>query len=145
MRILIAAIGRMRPDPERDHYRHYTSRIRKWTVETREIEPRRRTEAELLLDAAPKGSVIVPLDEGGTELGSEKFADQLGRWQDDGEAQLSFLIGGADGLAKQVLDRGRLILSLGRYTWPHMLARIMLAEQIYRAQQILERHPYHRS
>ncbi|MCK5622488.1 MAG: 23S rRNA (pseudouridine(1915)-N(3))-methyltransferase RlmH, partial [Alphaproteobacteria bacterium] len=75
---------------------------------------------------------------------SVQFAKQLGRWRDDGRATVAFVIGGADGLTGEVRDRADLLLSLGRQTWPHMLVRAMLAEQIYRAQQILAGHPYHR-
>ena len=100
-------------------------------------------EATLLLNAVPKGAAIVALDRRGTALSSEAFAQRLATWRDAG-ADLAFLIGGAEGLAESVLERAQLVLSFGAMTWPHLLARAMLLEQIYRAQQILAGHPYHR-
>ncbi|KGM31825.1 23S rRNA (pseudouridine(1915)-N(3))-methyltransferase RlmH, partial [Inquilinus limosus] len=73
------------------------------------------------------------------------FAKLLGRWRDEGRAEAAFLIGGADGHDESVRGRAELLLSFGRLTWPHMLARTMLAEQLYRAQTILSGHPYHRA
>ena len=84
------------------------------------------------------------LDERGRQLGSRDFAQKLGAWRDQGVAEIAFVIGGADGLAESLRRRADLTLSLGQMTWPHMLARAMLVEQIYRAQQILAGHPYHR-
>ena len=78
-------------------------------------------------------------------LDSETFAKRLERWRDDGVADIAFLIGGADGHGEAVLAKSSLVLSFGAMTWPHQLARAMLAEQIYRAQQLLAGHPYHRA
>lgn len=151
MRVAIIAVGRSRAGPERDLYDSYIKRIR-WTVELREVEEKRRlppaalkaSEAELLLAALPGGAVTVALDGTGTDLSSEALARKLGQWRDDGRGCVAFVIGGADGLAPGILERADLVLALGRQTWPHMLVRAMLAEQIYRAQQILAGHPYHR-
>lgn len=151
MQIEILAIGRARAGPERALYQTYAERIR-WPLVLRELEEKRRLppaemtarEGALLLDALPGDAAAIALDETGKELSSEQFAKQLGRWRDDGRATIAFVIGGADGLAGEVRDRADLVLSLGRQTWPHMLVRAMLAEQIYRAQQILAGHPYHR-
>lgn len=151
MQIEILAIGRARAGPERALYQAYAARIR-WPLVLRELEEKRRLppaemtarEGALLLDALPGDAAAIVLDETGKELSSEQFAKQLGRWRDDGRATIAFVIGGADGLAGEVRDRADLVLSLGRQTWPHMLVRAMLAEQIYRAQQILAGHPYHR-
>jgi 23S rRNA (pseudouridine1915-N3)-methyltransferase len=87
---------------------------------------------------------VVALDERGAALSSAAFAERLGTWRDGGIPDLAFLIGGADGLADTVRQRAGLVLSLGLMTWPHLLARGLLLEQIYRAQQILAGHPYHR-
>jgi 23S rRNA (pseudouridine1915-N3)-methyltransferase len=118
----------------------------------REVEPRGRVapeklkaaEAALLAAAIPDRAAIVTLDEGGRQMGSVAFARRIAAWRDDGIADLAFVIGGADGLDAALKQRGDLLLSLGKATWPHMLIRGMLAEQIYRAQQILSGHPYHR-
>lgn len=101
-------------------------------------------EAELILRALPPGARLFALDERGEEWSSEEFAERLRGLRDAGIAELAFAIGGADGLDRAVLDRADKIVSLGRMTWPHLLARGMLLEQLYRAQQILLGHPYHR-
>jgi len=151
MQIEILAIGRARAGPERELYKTYADRIR-WPLVLRELDEKRRLppaemkarEAALLLEALPRDAATVALDETGKELSSEQFAKQMGRWRDDGRTAIAFVIGGADGLNSEVRDRADLVISLGRQTWPHMLVRAMLAEQIYRAQQILAGHPYHR-
>jgi 23S rRNA (pseudouridine1915-N3)-methyltransferase len=86
----------------------------------------------------------IALDERGKVLGSVEFAEQLGRWRDEGVREARFLIGAADGHDAALRDSADLLLSLGRATWPHMLARAMLAEQLFRATAILSGHPYHR-
>lgn len=101
-------------------------------------------EAELILAAVPAGATLVALDGGGAPLSSRDFAARLETWRDGGSQTVTFAIGGADGLGRAVIERANLLLSLGRMTWPHLLARCMLLEQLYRAQQILAGHPYHR-
>lgn len=152
MRLTIAAVGRSRPGPLRDLFDDYAGRSA-WPLALREVEARKglsgaalkREEAALLLAAVPAGAAVVALDERGRDLDSAAFARLLGRWRDEGRAEAAFLIGGADGHDDAVRDRAELLLSFGRLTWPHMLARAMLAEQIYRAQTILSGHPYHRA
>jgi 23S rRNA (pseudouridine1915-N3)-methyltransferase len=152
MQIEVLAIGRARAGPERELFRIYADRIR-WPFTLRELEEKRRLpahelkarEGDLLLDALPRDAAVVALDEKGKDLTSEQLARRLGNWQDEGRTAAAFVIGGADGLTEEVRRRADLVLSLGRQTWPHMLVRAMLAEQIYRAQQILAGHPYHRA
>ena len=130
----------------------YTGRLT-WPVTLKEVEAkgnpppaeRMAREGALLLAAVPAGATIVVLDGRGQALTSAAFAARLGRWRDDGVRELCFLIGGADGHTPDVLGRANFLLSLGAMTWPHMLARVMLAEQLYRAQSILTGHPYHRA
>lgn len=151
MRILICAIGRARVGPARELFEHYT-RLLRWPVELKELEERRKPppdqlrarEGALLLAATPPDAAVVALDERGTALSSRALAARIGQWRDDGRGCIAFLIGGAEGLDKAVRARADLVLSFGKLTWPHMLARGMLAEQIYRSQQILAGHPYHR-
>lgn len=151
MRLTIACIGRNR-GPERDLYDHYARRIR-WPLALRELEEKRklpadqlmRREGELLMAAVPAGAVLVALDRRGKALDSQGFADRLARWRDNSVSDVAFLIGGADGHAEALLKKADLLLSFGAMTWPHLLARAMLAEQIYRAQQVLAGHPYHRA
>ncbi|MFN4016753.1 MAG: 23S rRNA (pseudouridine(1915)-N(3))-methyltransferase RlmH [Reyranella sp.] len=152
MKITIAAIGRAARGPERELYEHYAGRIR-WPLVLREIEEKRKLpaaqlmqrEGELLLDAAPVGATLVMLDRRGKVLDSEAFAARLSGWRDSSVSDVAFLIGGADGHTEAMLKKASLVLSFGAMTWPHLLARGMLAEQIYRAQQLLAGHPYHRA
>ena len=117
-----------------------------------EVEEKRRLsgaelkqrEAELILAAAPPGARLVALDERGALWSSRQFADRLAGWRDSGTGALAFAIGGAGGLGRGVAERADAVLSLGPMTWPHLLARSLLLEQLYRAQQILAGHPYHR-
>ncbi|MBN9540172.1 MAG: 23S rRNA (pseudouridine(1915)-N(3))-methyltransferase RlmH [Reyranella sp.] len=152
MKLTIAAIGRAGRGPERDLYEHYAGRIR-WPLVLRELEEKRKLpppqlmqrEGELLLGAVPAGATLVALDRRGKVLDSEAFAARLGAWRDSSVSDLAFLIGGADGHTEPLLKKSALVLSFGAMTWPHLLARGMLAEQIYRAQQLLAGHPYHRA
>ena len=151
MRLWLAAVGRLRAGPLRTVLDDYLGRSA-WPLTVREVEARKRLagpalrdhEGELLLAAIPAGATLVALDERGRDLPSTALAERLGRWRDDGVQDLAFAIGGADGLSDAVRDRAALVLAFGRATWPHMLVRVMLAEQIYRAQTILSGHPYHR-
>jgi 23S rRNA (pseudouridine1915-N3)-methyltransferase len=101
-------------------------------------------EAELILAALPAGARLVALDERGQSWSSRELAERLAAWRDRGAATLAFAIGGADGLGQPVVERADAVLSLGAMTWPHLLVRSLLLEQLYRAQQILAGHPYHR-
>lgn len=151
MQVTVAAVGRDRTGPTRDLFDDYCRRCL-WQVRFSEITPRTddvladrlAKEAERLLRSVPSGARIIALDEGGQEMGSAAFARQIGRMQEAGATELTFLIGGADGLDPTVLERAELVLALGRMTWPHRLVKVMLAEQLYRASTILRGHPYHR-
>ena len=151
MEYVLIAVGRARRGPERDLYEHYAARLRP-ALGLREVEEKRalppdalkQREAELLLSAVPNGAAVIALDERGRHLDSLALARTLKDWKDDGRRNAAFLIGGADGLAQTVRERADLVLCLGKLTWPHMMVRGMLAEQLYRAQQINVGHPYHR-
>lgn len=152
MNVHIAAIGRARAGPEAALFDHYAGRIARWPVSLSELELKRRTapeqiagaEAALLEKAVPDGALVVALDERGKQQTSRDFAGFLQRQEDEGRRDVAFLIGGADGLASELRARADLLLSMGKATWPHLLVRGLLAEQLYRAQQILAGHPYHR-
>jgi 23S rRNA (pseudouridine1915-N3)-methyltransferase len=149
---MIACIGRAGRGPERDLYDHYANRIR-WPLALRALKEKKKLptaqlmarEGELLLAAAPAGATLVALDRRGKVLDSQAFADRLARWRDNSVSDLAFLIGGAEGHAEPLLKKADLVVSFGAMTWPHLLVRAMLAEQIYRAQQLLAGHPYHRA
>ncbi|MCP4329485.1 MAG: 23S rRNA (pseudouridine(1915)-N(3))-methyltransferase RlmH [Alphaproteobacteria bacterium] len=151
MRILITAVGRLRSGPEKTLYEHYIGRLT-WTVTAREVEDRRggtskarrQRECGLLLAALPEAAITVALDETGQALTSSAFAQRIGQWRDNGQRDIAFAVGGADGLDDRIRRRADLVLSFGKATWPHLLVRALLAEQLYRAQQILANHPYHR-
>ena len=150
MRLVIATAGRWKKGPERDLFEHFAKRIT-YPLELREIEEKKKLkpaalkarEAELLLAQVSAGAVIVALHEGGKTLSSAAFAAKLGIWRDQAR-DVAFLIGGADGLDDAVIKRADWVMGLGTMTWPHLLVRGMLTEQIYRAQCILAGHPYHR-
>ncbi|HLO76968.1 MAG TPA: 23S rRNA (pseudouridine(1915)-N(3))-methyltransferase RlmH [Magnetospirillum sp.] len=152
MRLWLAAVGRAKPGPELDLFQQYARRLTP-PLSLREVEEKRPLpvperkgrEADLLLAAIPAGAIVVALDERGKTIGSEAFAERLGRWRDDGVGDVAFLIGGADGHGDAVRARADLLLSFGAMTWPHMLVRAMIAEQMWRAQAILSGHPYHRA
>jgi len=152
LRITICAVGRARNSPTFEICRTYLQRL-PWTVEIREVEVRKNligaklalAEAELLRAAMPARATLIALDGEGKALSSEAFASYLGGWRDDGIADVVFAIGGANGLHPELSRTAKLTLSLGAMTWPHLLARAMLMEQLYRAHTILAGHPYHRA
>ncbi|MCL4677302.1 MAG: 23S rRNA (pseudouridine(1915)-N(3))-methyltransferase RlmH [Alphaproteobacteria bacterium] len=148
--IEIIAVARLKKGPYADMGAEYIKRI-KWPLTIHEIEARKTTpalaqteEEQKILKRLTTGATVIALDERGKTLGSQDFAALLGRYRDEGTGTVQFIIGGADGLTPAVRERAHHLLSFGKQTWPHLLARIMLLEQIYRAQQILAGHPYHR-
>ena len=151
LKIHIIAVGRAKGGPETALFDEYAGRI-PWSLTLVEREARKsgspkerqREEGERLLAAVPDGALVVALDEAGKSLTSAAFAQQIADWQMQGVKDVVFLIGGADGHGPAVTDRANLILSFGPMTWPHLLVRPMLAEQLYRAWAILNKHPYHR-
>jgi len=102
----------------------------------------KRREADAILAAVPDAALAVALDLGAPVLDSEAFSAKLSGWMEAAKP-LAFIIGGAEGLERRVIDRANHVLSLGKLTWPHMLVRVMLAEQLFRARAIATNHPYH--
>ncbi|MEA2754820.1 MAG: rRNA (pseudouridine1915-N3)-methyltransferase, partial [Aliidongia sp.] len=151
MRCHLIAVGRAKPGPARDLFALYAGRLSP-PLSLTEIEEKRplpeallkEREGELLRAALPKGAFLVLLDEHGKSLSSEGFAEQLGLWRDRSVADLAFAIGGATGHGPTARTQADFTLSLGPMTWPHMMVRGMLAEQLYRGFSILACHPYHR-
>lgn len=146
----LIAVGRLRSGPEADLFARYNARLRPQFAVTEVAEARggsaevKRREGEALLGALPDAAFAVALDPGGAMPDSEELARLFERWLTTGRTPC-FLIGGAEGLDVPTLARADYVLSLGRLTWPHFLARVMLIEQVYRAQSIAAGHPYHRS
>ena len=156
MRLHLCAVGRLRAGPERDLVDDYLQRCDRTgrplglgPVTEHEVEDKRgggmAAEGELLARAVPAGSALVVLDERGKTLSSPEFAAQLALWRDSGRQDAAFVIGGADGIDPALRSRADLAISFGRMVWPHMLVRVMLAEQLYRATTILAGGPYHRT
>ncbi len=160
MRVLLAAVGRLKDGPERRLYAHYETRLvaagkgvalgpfqLKELPESRQAgaDGRRAEEAGRLLAAAGEGALRVVLDERGQGLTSAAFAAWLRERRDDGAKAVAFLIGGPDGHGAAALEGADLSVSLGAMTLPHGLARIVLVEQLYRAATIMAGHPYHRA
>ncbi|WP_421724857.1 23S rRNA (pseudouridine(1915)-N(3))-methyltransferase RlmH [Bauldia sp.] len=158
MRVTILAVGRLKAGPHRALFDDYAERVNRGgralglTLDVHEVAEsrlsdaaaRKTAEGEALLARCAAGSAVVALDEAGKALDSRGFATRIADWRDGGSRDLTFLIGGADGLAPAVQARADLRLAFGTMTWPHQLVRIMLAEQLYRATTILSGHPYHR-
>jgi 23S rRNA (pseudouridine1915-N3)-methyltransferase len=153
LRLTLCAVGRLRGGPERALVDDYLDRFARTgralgfaPVAEREVEAKggMGPEGEALLRAVPAGAVRVVLDERGARLTSPEFAARLAGWRDDGR-EAAFVIGGADGLAAPLRDGADLAVSFGAMVWPHLLVRVMLAEQLYRAAAILSGTPYHRA
>jgi 23S rRNA (pseudouridine1915-N3)-methyltransferase len=156
MRLHLCAVGRLRAGPVRALVDDYAARLDRTgrplglgPLAEHEIEDRHgggpAAEAALLRRTVPAGAAVVALDERGGMLASPAFAGLLARWRDAGRADAAFLVGGADGLDPALRDGADLVLSLGPMVWPHLLVRVMLAEQLYRAATILAGAPYHRA
>ena len=152
MRLIVAAVGRARGSVEQGLVDTYRPRlaggldVREVPVaKARSAAERRRRESVDLRKAVPPGAKIVALDPRGRVLDSVAFAQAIADWRDGGIREVAFLIGGADGLDPALRSSADLVLSLGAMTWPHLLVRAMLAEQLFRAQCLLSGHPYHRN
>ena len=156
MRVHLIAVGRLRAGPERDLVNDYFQRFDRTgrplglgPVVEHEVEDKKNlgmaAEAELLARAVPAGGVLVTLDERGKVMSSPEFAAMLARWRDGGRQDVAFVIGGADGIDPSLRAKADASVSFGAMVWPHMLVRVMIAEQLYRAATILGGGPYHRA
>jgi len=155
MRISIVALGERMPDWVTHGYHEYIKRIgTEMPIDLIEVSPEKRgknadiprileKEAKRLRAHIPANSVVVALDINGKSWSTEALADRLRHWQQDG-SNICFLIGGPEGMTRELLDSADLRLSFSAMTFPHPLVRILLAEQLYRAYSILNNHPYHK-
>ena len=139
VKLHLIARGKIGRSPEAELVDRYVKRI-SWPFKLTELP-----DTSGVLPEAPPQSRTVLLDERGKQFSSEQFASLLGTWRDDGVRECRFLIGAADGHGDTVRAGADLLIGFGAMTWPHMLARAMLAEQLWRATSILAGHPYHRS
>ncbi|SNR49405.1 23S rRNA (pseudouridine(1915)-N(3))-methyltransferase RlmH [Puniceibacterium sediminis] len=155
MRVHLCVVGRLRTGPERELLDDYLRRFDRGgrslslgPVTVHEVEDRKgggmAAEAALLQKVIPTGALICALDERGPVMSSPEFADRVAGWRDSGTSDLAFVIGGADGIDPSLREQAQSTLSFGKMVWPHMLVRVMLAEQLYRAASILAGSPYHR-
>ncbi|MEM6914141.1 MAG: 23S rRNA (pseudouridine(1915)-N(3))-methyltransferase RlmH [Pseudomonadota bacterium] len=155
MRVHVCAVGRLKAGPERSLVDDYLKRFDRTgralglgPSTMHEVDERKSSavagEAGLLQKVIPDGAMRVLLDERGKTLSSIEFSDLLARWRDDGRGDVAFVIGGADGLDPDFRATADVAMSFGKMVWPHMLARVMLSEQLYRAATILAGTPYHR-
>ncbi|MDB4052823.1 23S rRNA (pseudouridine(1915)-N(3))-methyltransferase RlmH [Octadecabacter sp.] len=155
MRVTLCVVGRLRAGPERDLIDDYLTRFDRTgralglgPIDVREVEDRKgggmTAEAVLLKKALPAGAAVIALDERGKIKTSPDFSQDLAKWRDDGRSDLAFIIGGAAGIDPALRAKCDASLSFGKMVWPHMLVRVMLAEQLYRAASILSGAPYHR-
>ena len=144
------AVGRIGSGPEAELFNRYNDRLRPKLGVIEIAEGRgsageiKRREADAILAAVPESAIAIALDLGATSPDSEAFSQRLSAWIDTAKP-LAFIIGGAEGLERRVIERANHVLSLGAMTWPHMLVRVMLAEQLFRARAIATNHPYHRA
>lgn len=160
MRIIVAAIGRLKQGPETELSERYRKRAAQTgrqlglrDVEILEIRESRATDASkrmleesiALANVIPQEAAVALLDVRGDNLDSTSLAAQLATWRGQGRSAAVFLVGGPDGLSPSLQDKAELKLAFGAATWPHQLVRVMLLEQLYRAATILTGHPYHRS
>lgn len=154
MKLTLLSVGDKLPAWANTAVAEYLKRMpREARVELVEIKPEKRAgqsadsikaiEATRLLDKLPAGARLLALDEHGREVTTKELADLMARWMAEGR-DVALVIGGADGLAPSLLDKAEAKLSLSRLTLPHALARVLLAEQLYRAVSLLNNHPYHR-
>lgn len=150
LKVEIICVSRVKKGSYYDLIEDYKKRIH-WNLTIREIEAKSTDPAKAQLEEQEKilsyinnNAIVVVLDERGDGLRSLDFAKTIEKFMNSGENHFQFIIGGADGLLDDVRNRANILLSFGHQTWPHLLARVMLLEQIYRAQQILAGHPYHR-
>jgi 23S rRNA (pseudouridine1915-N3)-methyltransferase len=159
MRIVVAAVGRLKTGPERELVERYRKRAcdlgRSVGLSTLDIVEIRESRAQApdrrmveesiaIANVIPERAVTVILDERGQDLSSESLSGHIKAWRADNRPAAVFVIGGDQGLAATLREQADLVLAFGRATWPHQLVRIMLLEQLYRAATILSGHPYHR-
>lgn len=160
MKLILASVGKLKSGPERELFDHYAARVGgigksvalgpMTEVSVNESRKggagaRKAGEAGALIARLPENAAIVAFDENGKKLTSDAFARLIGKIRDSGASSLALVLGGPDGHGPALLEKAQYVVSLGAITLPHGLARVIVAEQLYRAATILAGHPYHRS
>ncbi|MSP34055.1 MAG: 23S rRNA (pseudouridine(1915)-N(3))-methyltransferase RlmH [Rickettsiales bacterium] len=153
MKITIISIGKFENSPHRFAFENYLKRM-KWDIELKELDLKnahnlsvdkiKEGEGRLIAKAIKSGSVIIALDEKGKEFTSQNFAKLIADFAVKGNSNLTFLIGGSNGLSSEIIGLANLKIALGLMTFPHLMVRAMLIEQLYRSQSIIAGHPYHK-
>lgn len=151
MKRILLCVGHLKGGPEKDLLEQYRTRLN-GAFDMKEVVCRKKGSVEqvkewegaLLMEALDPGSVVIGLDEQGDMMSSQAFSEVLQKFENQGVKTLTFVVGGADGLSLDVRKKCQSFISFGRMTWPHLLVRGMLVEQLYRAQQIKAGHPYHK-
>lgn len=153
MKISIISIGKFENSPHKQVFETYIKRL-KWKVELKELDLKnsqnlsvpkiKEGEGALILKALKPSSKLIILDEDGKQFSSVAFSKMISDFAVAGDSDLSFVIGGSDGLSEEILQKSNLKISFGKMTFPHLMVRAILAEQLYRAQSIIAGHPYHR-
>lgn len=148
MKINIVAVGLMKESPEKQLIDYYLKQCGKnFQILITEINPKKalskEDEADLINQKIDPSSCIIALDEKGDNISTHDLLSIMNK-QYEAYGKITFIIGGADGLSQKIRTKANKILSFGMLTWPHMLVRVMLVEQLYRCQQIAANHPYHR-
>lgn len=153
MRISIISIGKFDNSPHKQVFETYVKRL-KWKIDLKELDLRnsnnlnvakiKEGEGALILKALRPSSKLIALDEDGKQFGSVGFSKVISDSALSGDSDLTFVIGGSDGLSEEILKKSHLKISFGKMTFPHLMVRAILAEQLYRAQSIIAGHPYHR-
>ncbi len=153
MKIQILAIGKLKKGAQTALMEEYLKRIKGWKVQIQQIneakasnsDQRKRLDAENILSYLTEKAFIIALDERGVDLDSMEFAQMLQNVQNQFYTKVIIIIGGSDGLSEEIRQKCHKLIAFGRLTWPHQLVRILLCEQIYRAQTIINNHPYHKA
>jgi len=152
MKFCIIAIGKFKNNsPNKELFLDYVKKT-KWKVNLIEIESKisgsineiKEKEAELIFNKIPQGKKIILLDETGLNLSSREFAKKISNFANNSISEIYFIIGGANGVSEKIKKLANLTISFGKMTFPHMMIRSMLAEQIYRSFLIINNHPYHK-
>ena len=149
MKYIISTIGKFKKNDENLITQKYLKRIKnielnQYEIKSSYLDKKLEEEGLKLINSTPKNGKLILLDEQGENLSSSELASIISKWKDNNISSTNFAIGGAFGNGKQIKKSADKIVALGRLTWPHQMVKMMIAEQIYRIETILEGHPYHK-